>query len=65
MVLDSSIAQKCFRNQEGECHYRECDVVPCSGLCNFFITFDKAICNKAGVTPVDRWAYEHKIKKVN
>jgi hypothetical protein len=63
MVLDKSIIQKCFRNQDGGCHYRESDVVPCSGMCNFFVTFDKTICNQAKVIPVDRWEYEHIGKK--
>ncbi|HUT00413.1 MAG TPA: hypothetical protein VMY59_08865 [Candidatus Thermoplasmatota archaeon] len=65
MVFDASIAQMCLRNQNGECHYRECDVYPCGGMCNLFVTFDKTLCNKAGVTPVGRWEYEHKIKKRN
>jgi hypothetical protein len=65
MVFEESVAQKCHRNQNSECHYRESDIVPCDGMCNLFVTFDKTICNKAGVTPVGLWEYEHKIKKVN
>lgn len=38
-----SMQQLCFHNQQGECHYLECDVVRCNGICNMWCSFNKEL----------------------